>query len=199
MHALYARLMRRSRDEKRRLTVNADLEWSAAIANEALEELRAEMPPPSQEVLQRERQDVLNDLVLFVRAEDSSEPSRTPIAFAVSFGRPSDGAETLARPEPIVIDLGNGRKLRLAGQIDRIDQIGPSSFEVIDYKTGGYFEQDWAGTLSGGRKLQHALYGLAAVEILRQQDKRASIARGVYYFSAAKGRQARREIDSVSA
>jgi ATP-dependent helicase/nuclease subunit B len=198
MHALFARLMRRSRDEKRRLSVKADLAWSEVIAREALDELCAEMPPPSHEVFERERQDVLNDLTLFVRAEDASDPSRTPIAFEVSFGRPGDGKEALARPEPIVIDLGKGLRFRLAGQIDRIDQIGPSSFEVIDYKTGGYYEKDWAGTFSGGRKLQHALYGLAAVEILKQRVKHPSVTKGVYYFPSAKGRQERREIPTQS-
>ncbi len=97
-----------------------------------------------------------------------------------------------------MIDLGKGLKFRLAGQIDRIDQIGESSFEVIDYKTGGYFEKDWAGIVSGGRKLQHALYGLAAAEILKQRVKRPSVTQGVYYFSSAKGGQERRTIDAMS-
>ncbi len=199
LHALYARLMRRSRDEQRRLSLTTDLAWSETIGREALEVLRTEMPPPSQEVFEREQQDVLNDLTLFVRAEDASDPSRTAIAFEVSFGRPGGGEEeALARKEPIVIDLGKGLKFRLAGQIDRIDRIGESSFEVIDYKTGGYFEKDWAGIVSGGRKLQHALYGLAAAEILKQRVKRPSVTQGVYYFSSAKGGQERRTIDAMS-
>ena len=197
MHELYATLMRRARDEKRRLSVKADLASSATIGREALAGLRAEMPPPSQEVFEREQQDVLNDLTLFVQAEDATEPSRTPMAFEVSFGFSSDGAEELARSEPIVINLGDGLTFRLAGTIDRIDQIGPSSFEVIDYKTGGYYEPAWEGTFAGGGMLQHALYGLAAVEILKQRVKRPSVAKGVYYFSSANGRQERKEIPTV--
>jgi ATP-dependent helicase/nuclease subunit B len=198
MHELYATLMRRARDEKRRLSVKADLAWSDAIGREALAGLRTEMPPPSHEVFEREQQDVLNDLTLFVQAEDAADPSRTPMAFEVSFGRSNDGKEALARPEPIVIDLGNGLTFRLAGTIDRIDQVGPSSFEVIDYKTGGYYEPAWEGTFSGGRKLQHALYGLAALELLKQRVKRPSVTKGVYYFPSARGRQERKEIPTVS-
>jgi ATP-dependent helicase/nuclease subunit B len=108
-------------------------------------------------------------------------------------------SEPLAREEPIIIDLGKGLRFRLAGRIDRVDQIGPSSFEIIDYKTGGYFEADWKGTFSGGRRLQHALYGLAAVELLKRKYPRPTIAGGVYYFSSAKGQQERKRIDSPSA
>jgi ATP-dependent helicase/nuclease subunit B len=178
--------------------VKSDLQWSDAIAREALEGLRAAMPPPSQEVFEREEQDFLNDVSLFVRAEDAADQSRTAVGFEVSFGRPgSEDEEPLARKEPIVIDLGGGHKFRLAGQIDRIDQVGESSFEVIDYKTGGYFEKDWAGIVSGGRKLQHALYGLAAAEILKQRVKRPTVTQGTYYFTSAKGGQERRTIEAM--
>ena len=69
---------------------------------------------------------------------------------------------------------------------------------MIDYKTGGYFEKDWAGITSGGRKLQHALYGLAAAEILRQRLKGPKVTKGTYYFTSAKGGQERRTIDAMS-
>ena len=199
LHELYARLMRRSRDEKRRLSTTSDLAFSETIARDALDTLRAEMPPPSQEVFDRECQGLMEDVALFVTAEDEADASRTAVGFEVSFGRPgSEEGEPLARKEPIVIDLGGGLTFRLAGQIDRIDQIDESSFEVIDYKTGGYFEKDWAGITSGGRKLQHALYGLAAAEMLQKRVKHPKVTQGTYYFTSAKGGQERRTIDAMS-
>ena len=87
---------------------------------------------------------------------------------------------------------------RIGEVANRIDQIGLSSFEIIDYKTGGYFEEDWKGIFSGGRRLQHALYGIAAAELLKRNDPQASIARGVYYFPSAKGQQERKRIDRPS-
>ena len=77
------------------------------------------------------------------------------------------------------IDLGGGLTFRIAGRIDRIDKVGPSEFQVLDYKTGGFWRDDWKGTFNGGRRLQHALYGLAAVELLRRalQERRRSPAR----------------------
>ncbi|MEO8678621.1 MAG: PD-(D/E)XK nuclease family protein [Vicinamibacterales bacterium] len=194
MHELFARMMRRCRDEQRRLTLKDDLDWSYSAGRDALNELRVKMPPPSQEVFEGEQKGVLDDLLLFVTAEDASDPARTAVAFEVSFGRPGGGEEPLAQAEPIVIDLGGGLKFRLAGQIDRIDEIGPSSFQVIDYKTGGYWDNDWKGTFAGGKKLQHALYGLAAVEILKRRVKKPVVKDCVYYFPSAKGRQTHKVI-----
>ncbi len=69
--------------------------------------------------------------------------------------------------EAVEIDLGNGNTFRIAGRIDRIDKVGEASFEVLDYKTGSYWEPNWTGIFQGGRLLQHALYGLAAAELLK--------------------------------
>ena len=95
---------------------------------------------------------------------------------------------------PSISILAAGLTFRIAGRIDRIDQVGPAAFEVLDYKTGGYWRDNWKGTFNGGRRLQHALYGLAAVELLRSIHKRPSVAAGVYYFSSHKGRRERLRI-----
>jgi ATP-dependent helicase/nuclease subunit B len=196
LHDLYALVMRRCRDEKRRPDLKKDGEWFVKCARQRLDVLRHEMPPPSGEVFDREVQDFIADLELFLRAETETEKGRTPVAFEVSFGNALDDSEpeTLAQAEPVTIDLGNGLRFRLRGRIDRIDQIGPDSFEIVDYKTGGYYADGWTGTYRGGRMLQHALYGLAAVELLKRKYKRASITAGGYYFSSVKGRQERRII-----
>jgi ATP-dependent helicase/nuclease subunit B len=116
----------------------------------------------------------------------------TQCPLEVSFGRPlRDGSEQLARSESVEVDLGKGIKLRIAGRIDRIDKIGTDSFEVLDYKTGGYWREGWRGTFSGGRRLQHALYGLAAVELLKSLHTNPKVVAGVYYFPTHKGRQER--------
>jgi hypothetical protein len=201
LHDLYAAALAKVRDEKRKANFNIDWPWLLDRTTSRLERLRHEMPPSSDDVFDRESLDFVADVELFLRAECDIEESRTPIGFEVSFGRGLDEnrREPLAQAEPIVIDLGNGLRFRLAGQIDRIDQIGPSSFEIIDYKTGWYNEEDWKGVFAGGRRLQHALYGLAAVELLKRTYARPTIVGGVYYFSSAKGRQERKRINRPSA
>jgi RecB family exonuclease len=199
LHDLYAQLLRRCRDEKRRPNAATDLEWFLSLGRAALDRLKKGMPPPSGEVFEREHRDFLADLRLFVDAECETGQKRTAIGMEVSFGKSADGmAEPLDQTEPIVIELGKGLCFRLRGRIDRIDQISASSFQIVDYKTGNYFEEDWKGVFGGGRRLQHALYGLAAVELLRRQHKSPTVKGGEYYFSAAKGRQERVSIVTQS-
>ena len=165
---------------------------------------RVEMPPPSDEVRDRESRVLLEDLGLFVEAEaDSETGTRRPSASrwrSAAARQPSEG-EPLDRAR--ARDDRHRRRsdaFRIAGRIDRIDRMveeagfGPT-FEIIDYKTGGYFAPSWKGTFAGGTRLQHALYGLAALELLKQrsQDAHGSPARA-YYFSSAKGEQERKPI-----
>ena len=191
LHDIYAALLRRTRDGNRRPN-KADGVWLTALAQQRLATLNEETPAATAEILERESKEFLADVELFFEAESAASTS-TPIGFEVSFGRSSndDEAEPLAREEPIEVSLGEGITMRIAGRIDRIDQVGPSSFEVLDYKTGGFWRDSWQGEFNGGRRLQHALYGLAAVELLKTRFKNPKVEAGVYYFSSRKGRQER--------
>jgi ATP-dependent helicase/nuclease subunit B len=190
LHDVYAALLRRCRDAGRSADVRKDGTWLRQYAQQLLARLNEEMPPASDEILVREIADFLADVDLFLDGECGQDAE--PIGFEVSFGRPLNGDdEPLARAEPIVVDLGGGRQFRIAGRIDRIDKVGPSDFRILDYKTGGFWRNDWQGTFAGGRRLQHALYGLAAVELLRAKYKKARVTGAEYYFSSHKGRQER--------
>jgi RecB family exonuclease len=198
LHDIYASLLRRGRDAGRRPDMKKDRAWLEELAKRTLDRLNREMPPATVEILERESQDFLADVELFLEGE--SEPSGSePIGFEVSFGRPlGEGEEDLARAEPVEVDLGGGLTFRIAGRIDRIDKIGAAEFQVLDYKTGGFWRDDWKGTFNGGRRLQHALYGLAAVELLRTRYKGAKVSKAVYYFSSHKGKRERVVIPAPS-
>jgi ATP-dependent helicase/nuclease subunit B len=203
LHDAYAALLRRVRAEKRRVTLEADLEWMLEHGRAMLADLTREMPAQSREVHESETDGFLRDLELFVEEETRMEAGRVPVGLEVAFGRGERGAEeSLASATPVTIDIGGGRAFRLAGQIDRIDRLaeagaaGGPAFEIIDYKTGGYFAPAWEGTFAGGRRLQHALYGLAALELLRRQHKTARVAGAAYRFASARGEQERKEISA---
>jgi ATP-dependent helicase/nuclease subunit B len=187
LHELYAALLRRTRDENRRPN-KEDQAWLTALAEARLAKLNQEMPAATAEILHGESKDFLADLDLFLEAEINDSRS-TPIGIEVSFGRPLDNeSDPLARPEAVHVDLGDGVTFRVSGRIDRIDKVGADSFEVLDYKTGGFWRDNWRGSFRGGRRLQHALYGLAAVELLRARYKNPKVTAGIYYFSSHKGR-----------
>jgi RecB family exonuclease len=194
LHEIYAALLRRTRAEERRPNPKKDGVWLRSLAEQRLNDLQREMPPATSEIFARESKDFLSDVDLFLEGECEDSTSM-PVGIEVSFGRPlPDDLEPLARVECVDIELGGGLTFRIAGRIDRIDQVGPAAFEVLDYKTGGYWPDSWTGTFNGGRRLQHALYGLAAVALLRGIHKRPSVAAGVYYFSSHKGRRERLRI-----
>jgi ATP-dependent helicase/nuclease subunit B len=191
LHDIYASALRRCRDGKRRPDQKKDGAWLLKLAQDRLNELQREMPPATVEIFERESKDFLADVALFFEGECDGAQSE-PLGFEVSFGRPlGEEEEALARAEPVEIHLGGGLTFRIAGRIDRIDKVGPAAFEILDYKTGGYWRSDFTGTFRGGRRLQHALYGLAAVELLRARYKNATVTGGVYYFSSHKGGQER--------
>jgi ATP-dependent helicase/nuclease subunit B len=190
LHDVYAALLRRCREAGRSADGKKDSSWLRQYAEQLLARLNQEMPPSSEEILARETADFLADVELFLDGECGQTVE--PIGFEVSFGRPlGDEDEPLARAEPVVVDLGGGLQFRIAGRIDRIDKVGPSEFRILDYKTGGFWRADWQGTFAGGRRLQHALYGLAAVELLKTKYKKPRVTGADYYFSSHKGRQER--------
>jgi ATP-dependent helicase/nuclease subunit B len=197
-HALYARIMRVIRAERRMPSLETDGPLLRRWGVERLDELKTEMPPPSEEVFARESREFLEDLDAFMRAECEGRHG-AGIGFEVSFGFPvAPGTEEpLARPSPLVIDIGDGRRLVLHGWIDRINKIGPSRYEVADYK-GSYWQEDWDGEFAGGTRLQHAIYGAAAVPALRTDDPKARVVRGAYLFPTVKGRWMKKVIEAPS-
>ncbi len=199
LHDLFAQFWRRCRDENRRPTAGVDDVWLRTRGEETLQTLKNEMPPPSREVEDRESDEFMEDLRLYAEAECAADSRRTPIGFEVGFGRRGDpDVETLSQDEPIVVEIGPGLAVRIAGRIDRLDELGEQRFEIVDYKTGRFWHQDWTGTFAGGRRLQHALYGLAAAELLKRKYKKVVIAGAQYYFPSAKGWQKRVHIAAPS-
>jgi ATP-dependent helicase/nuclease subunit B len=162
------------------------------------------MPPPSEEVFAREKGEFLDDLVAFLAAECDGRHGGPVVGVEVTFGLPRDEEEEepLASDEPLVLDLGHGRRLRVHGRIDRINQdktAGRGTYEVVDYKTGGYWADDWKGEFAGGTRLQHALYGRAAERLLASGGKAAKVLRGVYVFPSVRGHRRRKEIPAPDA
>jgi RecB family exonuclease len=191
MHALYAAIMREIRGRGETPDPARHEARLRALGEEALAAHRALVPPPSDGVFEREARELQNDLALFLKFEAQDCAERRPLGFEVAFGGATQG-EALGRREPVTIDLGNGLRFSLRGRIDRIDHLADGSYEVVDYKTGrAYLTGGLDARFAGGRQLQHALYALAAAELLRERDAQARVF-GSYYFPTTRGRRDRR-------
>jgi RecB family exonuclease len=100
-----------------------------------------------------------------------AEYDGTPFAFELSFH--GDGA--------LHLNLGGEEgeaAYSVSGKIDRVDRRPDGSLRIIDYKTG-VGDYDSARTLIDGRRLQLALYALAAQSALELGE----VSDGFYWFA----------------
>ncbi len=135
------------------------------LADEALARLVQGSPPRFTLLWDRERQRFRETVLAWLAREAAATGTTIPAFFEVSFGLPvaADGEPHSA--ESLVIDLGDGRTLRVNGQIDRIDRAQDGTLVLRDYKTGKAPWKDDGGLFKGGRQLQIPFYILAAARL----------------------------------
>jgi ATP-dependent helicase/nuclease subunit B len=129
------------------------------IAEERLEAFILGTPPRFTLLWDRERGNFHQRLLVWLAREARTSDS-VPLHFEVGFGlrTPSTTGEPHLR-EPLSLDLGDGRALRVSGKIDRVDRRSGEGLVVRDYKTGRTPTQP--GVFRGGRQLQVPFYILA--------------------------------------
>ena len=147
-----------------------------AIAGETIARWAEEIPPPSQGIFERERRDIDHALALFLAVESARPATVKPLVFEKGFSR-------------LPIEIGGGRSFLLKGIIDRIDEIGPATFRILDYKTGSPKPFQDLKAFGQGRIIQHALYALAAEKILVDEGlaREARVAESGYFFPTRRG------------
>jgi RecB family exonuclease len=138
------------------------------MGDEALEALVAGTPPRFTVLWQRERQRFQDGLHAWLTRE-AKHADTVPLHFEVGFGLrgPAAPGEPHAA-EPLVVEIDNGRTLRVAGKIDRIDRGADGGLVIRDYKTGRAPWRD-TGLFRGGRQLQIPFYVLAAAQLFPGQ------------------------------
>ena len=131
-----------------------------------------------------DRRQILEDLERFLEFDNdmrSGHRSR-PIAAELGFGMPDSAGD------PVTIDIGNERWLRIRGSIDRIDVTEGGGLLVVDYKTGSHFSYKKLTAEDptlGGQRLQLVLYDLAARQLHHIPDSADGY--GAYWFVSSKG------------
>ena len=167
-HSVAERFLRELRDQGRlpvRDTEEAR-ERLAEMAEEALTAHVAGSPPRFRALWDLEKRRFHATLGKWLEREAKSANVSTPAHFEVSFGMPpppgDDGEPHSA--EPLEVDLGDGRRLRVQGRIDRIDRRQDGSLVLRDYKTGKA-PKDEGGLFRGGKQLQVPFYILAVEKL----------------------------------
>jgi RecB family exonuclease len=166
-HKVAERYLRERRERGELPVVAADEARArlAAMAEEALERLVAGSPPRFTLLWLREKRRFHQTMQDWLASEASGEGRTTPAYFELSFGlgmKPDAGEPH--DPEPLEIELDDGRVLRVSGRIDRIDRRAEGGLVLRDYKTGRAPKDD-GGVFRGGKQLQIPFYVLAAAKL----------------------------------
>lgn len=157
----------RERRQKGELPVRDTPEMRARLlqmADAELDAIVAGQPPRYLVLWQRERARFHAAALSWLEREARLAARSMPAHFEVAFGLPEGSPDEPWTPEPLTIDLGDGRALRVCGKIDRIDRRDDGFLVLRDYKTG---KAPWGdpGTFRGGRQLQMSFYTLAAARL----------------------------------
>ena len=166
-HRVAEAFLRERRDQAELPVTDAEprRERLREMAEEALQGLVAGSPPRFTLLWEREKRRFHETMQSWLTSEAAGATKATPAHFELSFGlgMAPDAAEP-HDPEPLEIDLGDGRSLRVSGRIDRIDRRLEGGLVLRDYKTGRAPKDD-GGLFRGGRQLQIPFYVLAAEKL----------------------------------
>jgi CRISPR/Cas system-associated exonuclease Cas4 (RecB family) len=170
LHSTYENLLLRARE----LGVSYHDREFGVIAVAALREAVAltqeRLPPPGDEVFQREERELQDDLRRFVKLIRRDQPNWKQLEFR--FGDAD---------RQLVVDTALG-PMRLKGAIDRVDVMEDNRLLVIDYKTGRKYGYWPSRPFNGGRRIQHVVYSLAAARLLGEE-----VAKMEYHFPTSRG------------
>ncbi len=206
LHEVYARFMREVKKRREKVREATHRPLIHAIADEVIERYKEEIPPPAESIFEQERKELHETLDVFLAAEEEWEGGEEPLLFEVYFGRKRISSESsrfqeksspirdsldseIGMEEPARVELGGGRSIPIAGRIDRIDRLGAGRYRVVDYKTGGFSSFEGLRMFGNGRVLQHALYAIAAEQVLEKLgiDAQPEVVESGYYFPTRRG------------
>jgi len=116
-----------------------------------------------------DRQEILEDLKLYIKREGEASSEWIPTHFEIRFGYQGPRSKARCSAEAISLNLEEGSTVSFRGRIDRVDfSRDGSHLRVIDYKSG--IVEGQPDGFSGGTALQLPLYLLAAWRIWKQAD-----------------------------
>ncbi|HBG23025.1 MAG TPA: hypothetical protein DDW83_07210, partial [Peptococcaceae bacterium] len=196
LHSVFCDFMRQLASSRERVDEKRHQDLIYQIALQLVDQYKEKVPIPSDLIFQSETNEILESCDFFLAIE--SRRKSTPLYFEVPFGL---GKEEVKKAgcglaEPVRLDLGKGHILSICGRIDRIDQISENCFSVWDYKTGkgkAYGDEKF---YDKGRQIQHAIYAIAAEEILKVLHVSPQVVSSGYIFPSKKGegRQVTRQV-----
>ncbi|MFH1025348.1 MAG: PD-(D/E)XK nuclease family protein [Nitrospirota bacterium] len=190
LHEVFNRFMKKITGKNEKPSVQKHIPLIEWLLEEVITEFREELPPPSEAIFEQEKKILRKATHVFLKTEENRCKKYTPVFFELAFGYEDAEGEI---KEPIKIPIGSGKSFNAAGRIDRIDEIADGEYAVMDYKTGSAYEYNEKNVFNKGKTIQHALYAIAAENILQKllKNKTVRVSQSGYIFPTEKetGRQ----------
>ena len=170
LHAVFERALRETREAGIEYETE-DFELAALRVLELeVQRTRGSTPPPSRAVFEAELVDLREDVLAWVYMIRRDGPEWLEVE--LKFGPEST---------PVEIPVG-GESIAIRGSIDRVDRVAGGGVKIVDYKTGKSKRYLWNEPFSGGRRIQHVIYSLAAERLLDVEVEGME-----YHFPARRG------------
>ncbi|NPV59882.1 MAG: hypothetical protein HPY75_09490 [Actinobacteria bacterium] len=190
LHAVFRDFHRRLMEEGRTPCLESDWETLRGMVEERLALWERLKPAPNPETARLEREDMLRCARIFLAEEERYCRLNRPLYLELAVGMAGVGAGNPAdSPDPVCVELPGGRRIRVRGRIDRVDEIGERGsevFSILDYKIGSAYGYDIADPFKGGRRVQHYLYLVMAEQALASRHPRGRVVSFQYFFPSTR-------------
>ncbi len=159
LHEVFRAFMTQLIAEGRSPGLARDIDRLHGLLDEQIEVAKRKVPPLSPDVFHRQVRELRRTAEIFLRDAEQHCGDSSPLCCETIIGWPTEGPVTfLCSEEPVPLELGDGRVIRIRGKIDRIDERSDGSITVWDYKTGRRIEDKPGDPFRGGRRMQNFLY-----------------------------------------
>jgi ATP-dependent helicase/nuclease subunit B len=186
LHAVFREFLSRLRREGRLPDLERDWELLLEILEREISSWKSLRPPPNQEVLRGEAEDLRRTARIFLQEEELHCRRHRPAYFEVSLGMEArgEGCE-MDTPDPLPVELPGGKRIMACGRIDRVDEIAGTAgpcFALCDYKTGSAGDYRADDPFRQGRRVQNALYVELARARLAECHPGSEVLHFEYFF-----------------
>ena len=190
LHSVFREFMATLKKDNLLPDVDRDAKLMSGILDRHVATYRDMIPPPNEELFNATVQEFCATTSIFLHEEAVLCRSSAPFCFEAAIGLPQDAAPTLLdTPDPVTINLPNGKSIRTRGRIDRIDQLLNSNnvFSVWDYKTGSAWGYDRNKPFRQGRRIQSAIYLALSENRLKEKcSPNCAVATFGYFFPSLR-------------
>lgn len=193
LHGVFWEFMTRLTKKELLPDFKRDEKLLRSILHSAIEDMKAQKPPPKGDVFDREAREMWETTRIFLLEEEKHCRSSRPLYFESCIGLPTNQEGSLIdTPDPISIRLPSGKSIRTRGIIDRIDEVPQKGekrkrfFTVWDYKTGSSYGYSQEDPFQNGRRVQNVLYTELAQKQLEKVHPGSSVVSFGYFFPSAR-------------